>query len=42
MIGNYYHMMLSFVLEEKIVLFVMCVHFVNMVQKDLVNKKGSG
>ena len=33
--GNFYYMILSFVLEEKFVLFV---YFVYMVQKDLVDK----
>ena len=39
MIGSYYYMMLSIVLEVKIVLIVVFVHFVYMVQKDLVDKQ---
>ena len=38
MIANYYYMMLSFVSEEKFVMIVVFVHFVYIVQKDLVYK----
>ena len=37
-IESFYNMMVSFVLEEKFVLLVVFVHFVYMVQKDLVDK----
>ena len=38
MIENYYYMVLSFVLEEKFVLIVVLVHFMYIVQKDLVDQ----
>ena len=37
-IGIYYYMMLKFVSKGKLVLVIVFVHFVYLVQKDLVDK----